>query len=212
MKNYDNDPTKKIEPTKEPEVKQPPTKEQQADTIDEKLSTFEEQSSISLQTVEREVQEEKNQKQEPKEPTNEVYVGISKGVAFGKDGAGASGVSEQQKDVYSTAKAEVAGSFFKGGVLQTDMYAFMDMDGNPLKSAPYGQVHLSKQVYKGLNIEGLYEFTGTGKNPMKYGISYAGNLPNGGYKLKLLPLNHDGKPLGTSFDVSLSGSTKVGKN
>jgi hypothetical protein len=92
------------------------------------------------------------------------------------------------------------------------MYAFMDMDGNPLKSTPYGQLHLSQRVYKGLNIEGEYEFTGAGKNNMRYGISYAGNLPEGGYKFRLLPLNHEGKPLGTSFDVRLFGNTKVGKD
>jgi hypothetical protein len=59
------------------------------------------------------------------------------------------------------------------------MYSFMDMDGNLLKSVPFGMVQLSKQVYKGLNIEGVYTFTGKGKNAMKYGISYAGALPEG---------------------------------
>ncbi|GHV24933.1 hypothetical protein FACS1894176_02300 [Bacteroidia bacterium] len=43
---------------------------------------------------------------------------------------------------------------------------------------------------------------------MKYGISYAGQLENGGYKLKLLPLSHQGKIL----DIDVSGYTKVGKN
>ncbi|MDR0650637.1 MAG: hypothetical protein LBG59_04475 [Candidatus Peribacteria bacterium] len=101
-------------------------------------------------------------------------------------------------------RTEVAGKFFKGDILQTDMYAFMDMDGNPLTSIPFGKVQLSKQIYKGWNIEGIYTFTGKGNNTMQYGISYAGALPEGGYKLKLLPLNHNGNPLDTSFDISLS--------
>ncbi|MDR3169740.1 MAG: hypothetical protein LBU27_08650 [Candidatus Peribacteria bacterium] len=66
---------------------------------------------------------------------------------------------------------------------------------------------LTKQVYKGLNIEGEYTFS-AGNNSMKYGISYAGHAGNGGYKFTLLPVSHKGK----NIDVIISASQKIGKN
>jgi hypothetical protein len=47
---------------------------------------------------------------------------------------------------------------------------------------------------------------------MKYGLSYGGQLKNWGYKLTLLPLNHNDQPLGTAFDVKFSGNVKTSQN
>lgn len=106
---------------------------------------------------------------------NEVQVNADVGVAVSSQ--------EGQENLYSALRITAQGKVFKGTAGETDAYFLTYLDGNPLKSVPYGKLALTKKVIdlgKGgrFNLEGEYTFTGKNGNIMKYGLSYGGQLKN----------------------------------
>ena len=115
-----------------------------------------------------------------------------------------------QDKPFSALRIQGWSSLFKDNILQTDVFWFVDIDGNPLENTWYGELCLSKDIYKGVAIEATYVFTWSGNNEMKFWLSYGGILKNGWYKVAAYPISFSWK-LWKSFDIILEWSTKIWK-
>ncbi len=102
----------------------------------------------------------------------------------------------------SATRISAYGSFWKK--LNTSAFAFMNLDGNPLKTKWFGKLSLSQQVYKWLNLEGVYTFA-TWTNIVHFWVSYTQKMADWSVKLTLLPLSTEWKAftVGLSFNQSL---------
>jgi hypothetical protein len=112
-------------------------------------------------------------------------------------------------DPFSATRINWWWSFFKDNILQTNMFWFVDIDGNPLKTEWFGKLFLTKKVYKWLNIEAEYTFTWSGNNVMKFWLSFAWKTKNWWYKITVLPLNSTWQSIWESFDVKVWWNRKI---
>lgn len=159
--------------------------------VDNKLGTLATQSSVSLQTVEREVQEEKKPTEETE---NEAWLAFSQWLEMQLNGS-----------TSSATRLQWGGSFFKWGALQTDLYTQLDL--SDMKN-PSWFLWANKQVYRWLNLDGIYFYQSSHQNKTRLGLRYIGKTENGGYQFGMYPLTSEG----TDGEIYVNLNRKIGKN
>jgi len=157
--------------------------------VDNKLDNLNIQSSTALQTVERELQEEKKE-----EVKNGAWLAFSQWLEMKLNGK-----------LSSATRLQWGGSFFKWGKLQTDLYTQLNLSN---MKDPSGFLWANKQIYKWLNLDGIYFYQNSNQNKTWLGLRYIGQTKSGGYQFGVYPLTSEG----VSGEVFVNLNRKIGKD
>ncbi|MDR0607864.1 MAG: hypothetical protein LBG52_06045 [Candidatus Peribacteria bacterium] len=108
---------------------------------------------------------------------NEAWLSFSQGLGLQPTG-----------ETFSATRLQGGGQFFKGGKLQTDIYAQLDLVNG---KQPGGFLRANKAVYKGVNLDAIYQFTSNTNEKVRLGLTYRGRTENGGYAFGAFPLTQE---------------------
>ena len=87
-----------------------------------------------------------------------------------------------------------SGKLFKGSKWEISVLWIADLD-DPLSSKWSWKLILWKKLYKGISLDWDYTFTWTGKNILRFGFWYKGQIWKWVYKIELFPLNTNWSPI-----------------
>lgn len=156
----------------------------------------EKEKSEQIENSQKEVEEAKTETEQAIK--NEAWLSFSQWLGL-----------ETSGETFSATRLQGGGSFFKWGKLQTDIYAQLDLTNG---KQPGGFFRANKAVYKGVNLDWVYQFTSTNNDKARLGLTYRGRTESGGYAFGAFPLTQEGGKFWADAELYLSLDRKIGKS